>query len=176
MHRMFAVRQLAILAVATLALAACGSSDDSVTPIASPSASLVPAASAASSGPSGPSTGPSGTPAADQTATDWGRIWDTLPSGFPTYPGATPSKEASTGPVSATFVVSGGVAKDVAAWMSDQLKRDAYGVDAATTPLEDGSYIVEAQREADCRVKVTATPTGGLTTITVLYGADCPNP
>ena len=144
-----------------------------MTPIASPPASLVPAAS---SGSSGPSTGPSGTAAANQTDTDWGRIWDALPSGFPTYPGATPSEEASTGPVSATFVVPGGVAKDVAAWMSDQLRRDAYGVDAATTPLEDGSYIVEARRKADCRVQVTATPTGGLTTITVLYGADCPNP
>ena len=170
MHRMFAFRHLAILAVATLALAACGSLSGSATTIASPSASLVPAASL------GPSRGPIGTPVADQTATEWGRIWDTLPSGFPTYPGATPAEEASTGPASATFVVSGGVAKDVAAWMSDQLKRDAYGVDAATSPLEDGSYILEAQREAGCRVQVTATPTGGLTTITVLYGADCPNP
>ena len=167
---MFAFRHLAILAVATLALAACGSSSGSATPIASPSASLVPAASL------GPSAGPIGTPAAGQTATEWGRIWDTLPSGFPTYPGATPAEEASTGPASATFVVSGGVAKDVAAWMSDQLKRDAYGVDAATSPLEDGSYIVGAQQEAGCRVQITATPTGGLTTITVLYGADCPNP
>ena len=167
---MFAFRYLAILAVATLALAACGSSGGSARPMASPSASLVPAASPR------PSTGPSGTLAAGQTATDWGRIWDTLPSGFPTYPGATPAQEASTGPASATFVVSGGVAKDVAALMSDQLMRDAYGVDAATVPLEDGSYIVEARRGAGCRVQVKATPTGGLTTITVLYGADCPNP
>ena len=167
---MFTCRHVAILAVATLALAACVSSGGSATPLASSSASLIPAASPR------PSTSPSGTLAAGQTATDWGRIWDTLPSGFPTYPGATPAEEASTGPASATFVVSGGVAKDVAAWMSDQLKRDAYGVDAATAPLEDGSYIVEARRGAGCRVQVKATPTGGLTTITVLYGADCPNP
>ena len=167
---MFAFRYLAILAVATLALAACGSSGSSARPVASPSASLVPAASPR------PSTGPSGTLTAGQTATDWGRIWDTLPSGFPTYPGATPAQEASTGPASATFVVSGGVAKDVAASISDQLMRDAYGVDAATVPLEDGSYIVEGRRGAGCRVQVKATPTGGLTTITVLYGADCPNP
>jgi len=167
---MFAFRYLAILAVATLALAACGSSGGSARPVAPPSASLVPAASPR------PSTVSSGTLAAGQTATDWGRIWDTLPSGFPTYPGATPALEASTGPASATFVVSGGVAKDVAASMSDQLMRDAYGVDAATVPLEDGSYIVEARRGAGCRVQVKATPTGGLTTITVLYGADCPNP
>ena len=171
---MFAFRYLAILAVATLALAACGSSGSSARPVASPSASLVPAASPRPS--TGPSTGPSGTLTAGQTATDWGRIWDTLPSGFPTYPGATPAQEASTGPASATFVVSGGVAKDVAASMSDQLMRDAYGVDAATVPLEDGSYIVEGRRGAGCRVQVKATPTGGLTTITVLYGADCPNP
>ena len=171
---MFAFRYLAILAVATLALAACGSSGSSARPVASPSASLVPAASPRPS--TGASTGPSGTLTAGQTATDWGRIWDTLPSGFPTYPGATPAQEASTGPASATFVVSGGVAKDVAASMSDQLMRDAYGVDAATVPLEDGSYIVEGRRGAGCRVQVKATPTGGLTTITVLYGADCPNP
>ena len=171
---MFAFRYLAILAVATLALAACGSSGSSARPVASPSASLVPAASPRPS--TGASTGPSGTLTAGQTATDWGRIWDTLPSGFPTYPGATPAQEASTGPASATFVVSGGVAKDVAASISDQLMRDAYGVDAATVPLEDGSYIVEGRRGAGCRVQVKATPTGGLTTITVLYGADCPNP
>ena len=167
---MFTCRHVAILAVATLALAACVSSGGSATPVASPSASLIPAASPR------PSTSPSGTLAAGQTATDWGRIWDTLPSGFPTYPGAAPAPEASSRPASARFVVSGGVAKAIAAWMSDQLKRDAYSIDAAMAPLEDGSYIVEAQRGAGCRVQVTATPTGGLTTITVLYGADCPNP
>ena len=28
---------------------------------------------------------------------------------------------------------------------------------------------------AGCKIQVQVTPTGGLTTVTILYGADCPH-
>lgn len=116
-----------------------------------------------------------GTPIPGQTDTEWGRIWDTVPTGFPTYPGSTPSGEAATGPASATLVADGDVAKDVTTWMSEHLTAAGYAVDGATTPLEDGSYVVEVTGSAGCRVQVTVAPLGSLTTITILYGASCPN-
>lgn len=143
------------LLASVVALAACGSTA-SPPPTTAPTSSLVP-----------PITG--------QTDTEWGRIWDTLPADFPIYPGATPSDEAATGPASATLVADGDVASEVATWMSGQLTLKAYTVDGATAPLEDGGYVIEATGEAGCRIQVTATPTGSLTTITILYGASCPN-
>ena len=143
------------LLASAVALVACGSTA-SPPPTTAPTSSLVP-----------PITG--------QTDTEWGRIWDTLPADFPIYPGATPSDEAAEGPASATLVVDGDVAGEVATWMTEQLRLDAYAVDGMNESLEDGSYVVEATREAGCRVQVTATPTGSLTTVTILYGTSCPN-
>lgn len=143
------------LLASVVALAACGSTA-SPPPTTAPTSSLVP-----------PITG--------QTDTEWGRIWDTLPADFPIYPGATPSDEAATGPASATLVADGDVASEVATWMSGQLTLKAYTVDGATAPLEDGGYVIEATGGAGCRIQVTAAPLGSLTTITILYGASCPN-
>lgn len=149
-----------IVVVASLFLVAgvvgCGTDAATVSPTAAPTSSLVP-----------PLTG--------QTETDWGRIWDDLPAGFPTYPGATPSGEAADGPASGTLVVDGSEAKVVATWMAGQLTND--GFDAQSSgPTEDGGYVVDAEGDADCAIHVDLKPLGTITTITILYGASCPNP
>jgi hypothetical protein len=128
-----------------------------------------------------PSTGApppagSGGPAAGQTDTEWGRIWDTLPSGFPTYPGSTPGEETATGPASADLVVDGIDAKGIVTLLQTLLQRAGYETVGLSGPLEDGSYVLEMTGSATgCKVRIGATPTGGLTTITILYGAACPH-
>lgn len=113
---------------------------------------------------------------AGQTDTDWGRIWDALPTGFPVYPGATPAEAAETGPVSATLALQEADAKAVATWMRTELERSAYATEAMNGPLEDGSYVLASTGAAGCRVEVVIAPLGGLTTVTVRYGAACPSP
>jgi hypothetical protein len=165
------LRRSAVLATLVLGVAACGGSSATPTHGASPTASLVPAATATAA------AHPSGTAAAGQTNTAWGRIWDTLPASFPRFPGSTPSDEASTGPASATLVVNGDVAKAVATTTETNLKATGYTTDALSGPLEDGTYTLEMTGSVPgCRVMVTAQPTGGLTTVTILYGSACPAP
>lgn len=144
-------------------------------PTASPSGAQASVASAESSAtPSGPITSPA--PAAGQTDTDWGRIWDALPAAFPVYPGATPAEEVETGPVSGAVVVEGRDARTIATWMQAELERAAYATEALNGPLEDGSFVLESVGQADCRVEVAVAPLGGLTTVTVRYAATCPSP
>ena len=132
----------------------------------------------------GTTTGPSPTtaptsslnpPLPGQTDADWGRIWDTVPADFPAYPGSATSEETPGGPASATLAVDGNVAKEAAAWMDRQLVLDGDAIESLSGPLEDGSYVLEAERQGGCRVQVTVAPLGSLTTITILYGASCPN-
>ncbi len=74
-----------------------------------------------------------------QTDTEWGRIWDTLPAGFPTYPGATPGEETATGAASANLVVTGGDAKTIATALQASLTKAGYTTVGLSGPLEDGS-------------------------------------
>jgi hypothetical protein len=123
--------------------------------------------------PSAPGSVP---PAGGQTDTEWGRIWDTLPSGFPTYPGATPGEETATGPASANLVVDGLDAKGIATLLQTLLTQGGYETTGLQGPLEDGSYVLDMSGPpAGCKLQVTAAPTGGLTTLTILYGAACPH-
>jgi hypothetical protein len=115
-------------------------------------------------------------PPAGQTDTDWGRIWDELPEAFPIYPGATPADEAATEPVSGTFALDGADARVVATWMQTELERAAYRTEALNGPFEDGSYILELTGAGECRIEVTVGPLGGLTKLSVRYGAACPAP
>ncbi len=138
-----------------LVAAGCGTGVGTVAPSLAPTGSLVP-----------PLTG--------QTDMDWGRIWDDLPADFPIYPGATPSEEATSGPASATLVVGGADAKAIVTWMTEHLTLDAYTVEGGG-PMEDGSFVIDAGRGADCAVHVDVAPLGTVTTITILYGASCPN-
>ena len=120
---------------------------------------------------------PSPPPLAGQTDTAWGRIWDSLPAGFPSYPGSTPAEEAASGPASAVLAVQGIDARTIAGWMQSELERATYSTEALSGPLEDGSYVLDSTGTAPgCRVQVSIAPLGGLTTVTVLYGASCPQP
>jgi len=144
-----------------------------------PSPSNPPSAPGSSPAPSAPST--AATNATDgsgigQTDTDWGRIWDGLPEAFPVYPGATPADDAATEVVTAAFALTGADARTVAAWMQAELERATYATEALNGPMEDGSFILESVGSGDCRIQVAVAPAGGLTTVSVRYGAACPAP
>ena len=168
---MLDIRRVAPLIALTLFIAACSTSGATASNAASPTAGPVTAATSSAA----PET--SGTLTIGQTDTEWGRIWDALPAGFPKIPGSTPSDETATGPASATLTVDGNVAKAVAMTTESNLKAAGYRTDALSGPLEDGTYTLEMTGSAaGCRIMVTAKPTGSLTTVTVLYGAVCPAP
>jgi hypothetical protein len=157
-----------------LAFAACGTSAGSTAPAATPPPSTTPAASSASSAPASPAAGGGST--TSQTDTDWGRIWDSLPAGFPTIAGSTPSEEAAAGPATAVLVVNGGAAQAIATSLQTSLEAAGYTTIGLGGPLEDGTYTLDMTGPpTGCMLQVTATPTGGLTTVTILYGAACPH-
>jgi hypothetical protein len=160
---------LALVAVAFV-VAACGSTASS-----NPAGSAVqPTASTAGSSATPPAQ--SGAAAASQTDTEWGRIWDTLPSNFPEIPGARASEEAATGPASATLVLEGNVAQLVATSLVDLFTKNGFPIAGAGTPLEDGSYTLDATGSAPgCKIQATVKPMGGETFVTILYGAACPH-
>jgi hypothetical protein len=160
-------RAFCLSVVFVFTLAACG-----------PGAPATPSVTAATAvaTPSGtPSTAPSSGPKVSQSDTDWGRIWDGLPPGFPSIPGATPDENAAGGPASAVFVVQDGDAKVITTSLQTALKSAGYTTVGSMDPLEDGSVVLEMTGSPDgCAVQVTASPTGGLTTVRILYGAGCP--
>jgi hypothetical protein len=56
------------------------------------------------------------------------------------------------------------------------LKRAGWTTVELSEPLEDGSVTLDMTgNTADCKLRVTGKPNGSLTTMTVLYGAACPN-
>ena len=168
-------RREALLLLLVTLLAACG--QGAPTPAASDGSSAGASGAAPVSSTTGGSPGTSGrSPDTGRTDTDWGRIWDAVPTAFPVYPGAVPSDEAQTEPVSATFTIAADDARGVAAWMQAELERNAYRTEALNGPMEDGGFIIESTGDAGCRIQVAVTPLGGMTIVTVRYGADCPSP
>jgi hypothetical protein len=163
-------RFVPVLVAAALVITACGSAASPA-----PSSSVVrPAPSPAGASASSPAQ--SGAAATGQTDTEWGRIWDTLPSSFSPIPGARPSEEAATGPASASLVIEGNVARLVATALVGQLAKDGFPTGGLGTPLEDGSYTLDATGAAPgCKVQLTVKPMGGETFVTILYGAACPH-
>jgi hypothetical protein len=161
------LRRFGILALAAVAVA-CGTSTSS------PSSTQPPAASTVATSTAG--TSATGGPAAGQTDTDWGRIWDTLPSRFPTVPGSTPGDETATGPATANLVVDGLDAKGITTLLQTLLTQGGYQTVGYSGPLENGAFVLDMTGSpAGCRLQVTATPTGSLTALTILYGAACPH-
>ncbi len=150
---------------AALLLGACDTTTlpPSVTAVPAPSTSAQP-------------SDVNGAPPVGQTDTDWGRIWDELPEAFPVFPGATPADDAATEPVSATFALEGADARAVATWMQTELERAAYRTEALNGPFEDGRYVLDLVGTGECRIEVAVGPLGGLTTVSVRYGAACPAP
>ena len=176
MPRRSLLAALAALLVA-VAILGCDPAPGSPAPSREP---VLPSASTPATSPSAPS--PSEPPASQpppsdavgQTDTDWGRIWDALPVGFPTYPNATPA-ETGEGPVSAQFSTPDGVAQ-VAQTLQAALERAGFSTESMSGPLEDGSMVLESvgPNSAACRAQTTIAPAGGTTLVTVLYGAECP--
>ena len=169
------VRHLVLIFAGLALLAGCGSSGalDATSPGAAATPAVPGASVEASTAPA--STAPSAS-RVTQSDTAWGRIWDTLPTTFPTIQGATVSEEAATGAASAVLTVNGQSPKDVAALMQRLLSGAGYSTIGLTGPLENGGYVVDmAGRPQGCKVQVTAAPTGSVTTVTVLYGATCPH-
>jgi hypothetical protein len=165
--------------VGLVLLAACATSQ-----IPSPSAppaspSVQPSAAEptpVSTGPVGPSPAASAGSSAvpTQTDTDWGRIWDALPAGFPIFPGSIPT-ETGEGPVSASLAVAASP-QEVGGFMQTALTSAGYSFESFEGPSEDGSYTLSAvgATDAACRVQVRLTPLSGTTVMTVLYAAACP--
>jgi hypothetical protein len=162
------VRSLIVITI--FVVSACGSTASS----GSPGTSATPAASTAAS--SAASAAPSTAADAGETDTAWGRIWDTLPNSFPEIPGARPAEEAATAPASATFVIAGDVARLVASALVTQMASAGFPTGGLGTPLEDGSYTLDATGSTPgCKVQLTIKPMGGETFVTILYGAACPH-
>lgn len=161
---------ISLFVLIAFVLAACESSGPSgVSGSAAPPAPSAAPSAAASSAPGGAAD-------AGQTDTEWGRIWDTLPSSFPAIPGARPSDEVSAAPASATLVIDGDVARLVAAALVTQLAGAGFPTAGLGTPLEGGTYVLDATGPtADCKLQVTIQPMGGETVVTILYGAACPH-
>ena len=185
--------RLAPVAALVMVIAGCSNPAHSGSPAATPASSpratdiAAPAASVtASSATASNATASNATAASEpatsatittgQTDTEWGRIWDTVPADFPRFAGTTSAEEGATGPASANLAVPGNVAATAAPWMAGQLKDRGYTVDGDTNALEDGSFVLDARRDPGCRVGVTIAPKGGITAVTVLYGAGCPKP
>ena len=159
-----------LLFATALFVAACASdptTTTSVPPSAAPSAT--PAFTEA---PGASDLAPTDAPT--QTDTDWGRIWDAAPSGFPVYPGAAPATATGPDPVSGAWAIEGGDALEIASWMQTSLETATYSTEAMSGPFEDGSFVIESVGDGECRIQTTIAPLGGLTTIAVLYGAACP--
>jgi hypothetical protein len=167
-------RVAAIALPALLALAACSPSPTEApsNPATGP-ASPVPASTSPVGSGEATAAATVGAPPS-QTDTIWGRIWDGLPATFPLPPGAQPAEDPVE-PVSAAFDVSaeGGGPADIARFYADVLAAAGYSA-SIDGPLEDGSFIVEARQAPACQVQTRSGTLGGLTRLTILYGAGCP--
>jgi hypothetical protein len=137
----------------------------------SPSSSSAPGATAEP----GVSPAVTAAPETSQTDTEWGRIWDDLPDGFPIFPGATPADDATPDPVSGIFAIPEGDPAEVAGWMQAALETATYSTEALSGPFEDGSVVLDSVGEGDCRIQTVVAPAGGLTLMTIHYGAACPD-
>ena len=144
-----------------LFLAACGSS-----PSPSPASSAEPSASRSTQ------ASPSG--AAGQSDSEWGRIWDAVPAGFPRFPGSSIADATGPEPVSARFAVPDGDAQAIATWMQDALETATFSTEGMNGPFEDGGYVIDSVGEGECRMQTRIAPEGGTTFIEILYGAGCP--
>jgi hypothetical protein len=163
-------RQANLLVCLLLGLNALGGCDASLG-----EASRTPSATGAASSPRATNGSPEAGPAAGQTDTSWGRIWDEIPADFPLFPGGAPAG-ATAEPVSAALAIQGAEPRDVIAWMQTELERAVFPTEGLNGPLEDGSFVLDSNGPDDCRIQVQAAPLGALTSLIVRYGAACPAP
>lgn len=167
MHQRSRRLSSALFLVGIVALAsACG-------PTAATDAPTSPASPGATS--AGPSAEPSAISQTSQTDTEWGRIWDDLPEGFPVFPRATPADDATPEPASGIFAIPEGDPAEIVAWMQAALETATYSTEALSGPFEDGSVVLDSVGDGECRIQTIVAPAGGLTLMTIHYGAACPN-
>jgi len=171
---------VAILPMVVLVLAACGPGAASSGPAgtapgatSSSSASDAPPSPVLSAGPVDPVI--SGAPTTGQTDTEWGRIWDAVPAGFPTYPGSTVADDAGLKDVSGAWALEGGDPAEMATWFQAHLEQATFSTESLAGPQEDGSFLLDSVGDGGCKVEVQVAPTGGLVLVSVKYGAACPN-
>lgn len=163
------------LGLVLLLVAACNAGAAPTSPSATDGAARptgAPPSPTASPSATGPDLSPAPTPAT-QTDTAWGRIWDGLPAGFPTWPGATPT-QTGAGAASAVLDAGSGTPSDIVTFYQSGLEGAGYSTVSKTGPREDGSWELDATGAASCKVQVTAAPLGTSVIITILYGAGCP--
>jgi hypothetical protein len=166
---------MALAMVLTLGTAGCGPATGTPTG-ASPSASVAPSVSpAATPSPSQPAR-PAPTPTAGlpgTTLTEWGLIWDDVPTRFPRKLGSEPT-ETGAGPASAILIVPART-QEAADWYAAALPAAGYRVEGMSGPYEDGGYVIDATGTAPgCRVQVSLAKQGTATIATVYFGASCP--
>ena len=161
------LRPLLLLAIAA-SIGACGgtggspaSGDPSEPPTVGPSSAVA-------------SSTPSSAVTVSQSDTDWGRIWDGVPAGFPRFAGARSADDVTPEPVSDAYVVEGGDAATIASWLQSSMESATYSTESLSGPLEDGGFVLDSVGDGACRIQTTIAPQGGLILVTVLYGADCP--
>jgi len=167
------------LLLALVVLAGCGSSPTPTATAATPGLSTSRPATAppeptAVPGAATPAPKPTPKPTrTTTTGTGWGEILDSVPDGFPVYPGADAAPDAADGPVSGAWITDAGVNK-VAAWYRATLEAAGYTTQDLSDPLEDGSRVLDTVTDLpECRIQTTFRPADGSTIITVLYGAGC---
>jgi hypothetical protein len=124
--------------------------------------------------PGGDGETPAPTPGTFETA--WGEAWDALPPAFPVPSDARPAEpgDPAGGPASGTFTTEQAPDR-VVALLQAGLAAAGYSTEALSGPAEDGALVVDSVgRDPACRVQATVRPLGGLTMISILYGAACP--
>jgi hypothetical protein len=170
------------LPLVVLVLAACGTAADGSTPASAAASNAATASAATSSAPSAaPSADPSVAPVSPdastgvgQSDTEWGRIWDGVPEGFPRFTGARDADDATAEPVSDVYAVEGGDAAEISTWLQAAMETATYSTEGLSGPLEDGSFVLDSVGDGACRIQTSIVPMGGLVLVTVRYGADCP--
>jgi hypothetical protein len=141
-----------------------------IAPHATPTTSPRPTPASNTASQATPTPGPT---APTTTTTEWGLIWDDVPSRFPRKPGSEPT-ETRSGPASAVLIVPART-QESAAWYAGALPAAGYPVESASGPYEDGSYVIDATGPVHgCRVQVSLARMGTATIATILFGAACP--
>lgn len=107
------------------------------------------------------------------TITEWGAILDAVPADFPVFPDARPA-EALDEPASGFWLAEAAAVDNVATWYRDALEAAGYTTQDLSSPLEDGSRVLDTVSDLpECRIQTTFRPVDGSTIIKVLYGAGC---
>jgi hypothetical protein len=161
-----AARPLLMLAtaVAVVAAAGCATGPGRSTPAG-------PAGSGPTAVPGGRASQAASVRPPSTTETEFGTIYDSLPSTFPKLVGQEPAPTGA-GPTSGSFVANMSVTdarKIIEVGLIAQGWRVAVG-----SPLEDGSVVLEATAAGGCKTEVRFVPLSGTVIMSVLYGASCP--